>query len=68
MRLERGSKLKTASLVLYYSKLEMLVRDKHSSLLDPFRKLQKMKCCEYAPCGLYRKTFYGRNKFSNVQC
>jgi hypothetical protein len=58
MSLERGSKLKTAS----------LVRDKHSSLFYPFVSYTKMKCCEYAPCGLYRITFYGRNKFSNVQC
>jgi len=27
----------------------MLVRKKHSSLLDPFISYAKMKCCEYAP-------------------
>jgi hypothetical protein len=47
--------------VLHYSKLEMLVRDKHSSLLDPFVSYTRMKCCEYRPSGLYHKTYYGCN-------
>jgi len=30
-----------------------LVGYKHSSILDPFRKLHKMKYCEYGPRCLY---------------
>jgi hypothetical protein len=36
-------------LVLHYSMLEILVRYKHSRLLDPFVSYKKMKGCEYAP-------------------
>jgi hypothetical protein len=43
--------------VLHYSRMEMLVGDKHSSFKDPFVSYAKMKCCEYAPRGLYYKTF-----------
>jgi len=35
--------------VLNYSRMEMLVREKHSCLLDPFVSYVKMKCCEYTP-------------------
>jgi hypothetical protein len=39
-------------LVLHYCRLEMLVRDKHFSLLGPFVCYEKIKCCEYAPWSL----------------
>jgi hypothetical protein len=35
--------------VLPYTRLEMLARDKHSSVLGPIIVTKKMKCCEYAP-------------------
>ncbi len=38
-------------LVLQYSRLEMLVRDQHSSLLDPFVSYKKIDFCENAPWG-----------------
>jgi hypothetical protein len=34
--------------VLHCNRLEMLVRYKRSSLLDPFVNYEKIKCCEYA--------------------
>jgi len=34
--------------VLHYNRVEMLVRYKRSSLLDPFVNYEKIKCCEYA--------------------
>jgi hypothetical protein len=33
----------------------MLVRDKQFGLLDPFISYVKMKCCEYAPRGIFTK-------------
>jgi hypothetical protein len=36
-------------LVLLYNRLEIIARDKHCSLLDPFVIYKKMQCCEYAP-------------------
>ncbi len=33
--------------VLDYTRLDRLARDKHSSLLDPFKFQTKMKCCGY---------------------
>ncbi len=35
--------------LLHYSRLEILVRDKHSSLFDQFITYEKMISCEYAP-------------------
>jgi hypothetical protein len=33
--------------VLHYTRLDRLARDKHSSLLVPFKFQRKMKCCGY---------------------
>ncbi len=40
--------------VLHYATLEWLIRHKRSSFMGPFVKL---KCCEYAPLGLYLQQF-----------
>jgi hypothetical protein len=50
-------------LVLHYTWLEILAKDKHSSLLAPFvsydenEVLWKKKCCEYGPRSRIHKTF-----------
>jgi hypothetical protein len=43
------------SYIVTLSGMEILIRNKHSSLLDPFISTQKMKCCEYAPWSMYYK-------------
>jgi hypothetical protein len=52
-------------LVLDYNRLEMPVRDKHSSLLDPLVSYKKMKGCEYAPSNLII-CFYKAKKSTKV--
>jgi hypothetical protein len=39
--------------VLHISWVEMFVRDKHTSLLDPFISYEKMNCCEYSPGAVF---------------
>jgi hypothetical protein len=41
-------------LVLNYNRLDILVREKHSTLLDPF--VSYSKCCEHAPLGWIHNT------------
>ncbi len=36
--------------------MERFARDKHSSLLGPFKYYEKMKCCEYDPWSLLALT------------